>query len=147
MDAIDSLTSYCGYPVPKWLEIMMAEVHTQLTEIRQHAGRKCHKILTPICKVSPPVKLFHAFRQMSRLQEGKTNNGRNIYIFARQNNIKKPEQLSREELEDVLQLACIQKADLRKKARGCQQTHLQDCLIESPPQKKKKKSNNDCKVK
>jgi len=102
MDAIDRLTSYCGYPLPKWIEIMMVKVHAQLTEIRQHAERKCRKVLTPACKFSPPVKLWydriHAFRQLIRLQEGKTNNGRNINRFARRNNIKIPEQLSQEEL-------------------------------------------------
>ena len=135
MGAIDRLTSYCGYPVPKWLEVMMVKVHTQLTEIRQHAESNCRKILTPACKFSPPVKLWydriHAYRQLIRLQEGETNNGRNIYRFASQNNIEKSEQLSREELEDGLQLARIQKADLRKQARGLWQTHLQDCLIEA----------------
>ena len=71
MYAIDRLTSYYGYPVPKWLEVRMVKVHSQLTEIRQHAEKKCRKIQTPACKFSPPVKLWydriHAFRQLIRL--------------------------------------------------------------------------------
>ena len=38
----------------------------------------------------------------SAMLNGKTNNSRNIYWFARQNNIKKSEQLTRKELEDGL---------------------------------------------
>ena len=128
LDTIDRLTSYWGYPVPKWLEERMVKVHSQLTEIKQYAERKCRKILTLACEFSPPVKLWydriHAFRQLIRQQEGKTNNGGNIYHFARRNNIEKPEQLSREKLEVGLQLARIQKADLRKQVRGHPQTHL-----------------------
>ena len=93
MDAIDRLTCYCSYPVPKWLELMMVKLHAQQTEIRKHTEIKCRKILTLDCKFSPPVKLWydriHAYRQQFRLQEGKANSSRNIDHFARQNNIKK----------------------------------------------------------
>ena len=55
MDAIDRLTSYCGYQVPNWPEVRMVKVLAKLTEIRQHAERKCRKILTRACEFSPPV--------------------------------------------------------------------------------------------
>jgi hypothetical protein len=44
-----------------------------------------------------------------------------------------------EELKDGLQLACIQKADLRQQAKGLHKVHLQDCLIEAQSKKQHKR--------
>jgi hypothetical protein len=42
-------------------------------------------------------------------------------------------------LKDGLQLACIQKADLRQQAKGLRKVHLQDCLIEAPTKRQHKR--------
>jgi hypothetical protein len=44
-----------------------------------------------------------------------------------------------EELKDGLQLACIQKADLRQQAKGLRKVHLRDCLIEAQTKKQHKR--------
>jgi hypothetical protein len=44
-----------------------------------------------------------------------------------------------EELKDRLQLACIQKADLRQQAKGLRKVHLQDCLIEAQTKRQHKR--------
>ena len=44
-----------------------------------------------------------------------------------------------EELKDGLQLACIQKADLRQQAKGLRKVHLQDCLIEAQAKRQHKR--------
>ena len=79
---------------------------TQLTEIRRHAEKECRNILTPESECSQTVNIWydriHAYRQLIRLREGKANNARNIYRFARRNNIAHPEKLTVEEMEDGL---------------------------------------------
>ncbi len=44
-----------------------------------------------------------------------------------------------EELKDGLQLACIQKADLRQQAKGLRKVHLRDCLIEAQAKRQHKR--------
>jgi hypothetical protein len=44
-----------------------------------------------------------------------------------------------EALKDGLQLACIQKADLRQQAKGLQKVHLRDCLIEAQTKRQHKR--------
>ena len=44
-----------------------------------------------------------------------------------------------EELNDGLQLARIQKADLRQQAKGLRKVHLQDCLIEAQTKRQHKR--------
>jgi hypothetical protein len=44
-----------------------------------------------------------------------------------------------EELKDGLQLACIQKSDLRQQAKGLQKVHLQYCLIEAQTKRQHKR--------
>jgi hypothetical protein len=44
-----------------------------------------------------------------------------------------------EELKDGLQLACIQKADLRQQAKGLRKVHLRDCLIEAQTKRQHKR--------
>jgi hypothetical protein len=87
LDSIDEMTKFCGHPAPKWLEKMMLKLFAQMTEIRRHAEKCCRKILTPESKFSLPIKLWydriHAYLQLIRLREGKTNKARNIYRFAR----------------------------------------------------------------
>jgi hypothetical protein len=72
------------------------------------------------------------------MKEGKTKNTGNILRFACRQHINAPEELTLEELKDGLQFAQIRKADLRKQAKGLQQVHLRDCLID----KQEKKQHN-----
>jgi hypothetical protein len=80
---------------------------------------------------------IHAYLQLIRMKEGKTNNTGNILQFAQHQHINNPEVLTMEELQDGLQFATIRRADLRKQARGLRKTHLRDCLVDSMEKKQK----------
>jgi hypothetical protein len=79
-----------------------------MTEIRQHAKKKCHKVLCPDGNYSPTIQMWydriHAYLQLIRLEEGKAKNIGNIMIFTKRTHIEQPETLSLEELRDGLQL-------------------------------------------
>ena len=143
LDAIDKMTKYCGYPSPKWLEKMILTLYAQMTEIRRNAEKKCRKIHTPISEFSPTISMWydriHVYLQLIRLKEGKTKKVRNIFKLARKHNILHPERLSREELEDGLQLATIRKKELRKQAGELRKAHLQECLITAQANNKSEK--------
>ena len=112
---------------------MILTLYPQMTEIRRYGEKKCRKILTPESEFSPPIKmwyvLIHAYLQLIRLSDGKTNKARNIYRFARKNHIEHPERLTREELEEGLQFARTRKRNLRILAGGLRKTHLRECLL------------------
>jgi hypothetical protein len=81
---------------------------------------------------------IHAYLQLIRLKEGKARNVGNILCFAWQQHIEQPDQLTMDELKDRLQLACIQKADLRNQAKGLRKVHLRNCLIDAQSKKQPK---------
>jgi hypothetical protein len=66
-----------------------------------------------------------------------TSNTGNILLFARWQHINNPEGLMIEELQDGLQFARIQKADIRKQAKGQGKVHLCDCLVDAMEKKQK----------
>jgi hypothetical protein len=142
MDAVDRMTRYCRYPSPPWLRTMILKLYNQMTEIRVHAKKKCRKILRPDGNFSPMIKMWydriHAYLQLTRMKEGKTNNTANILCFAWRHHINNPKELTMEELKDGLQYARIRQADLRKQAKVLQKTHLRDCLVDSLEKKQKK---------
>lgn len=142
LDAIDKMTKHCNYPRPKWLEKIFLTLYSQMTEIRRYAEKKCRKILTPVSKFSPTIQMWydriHIYLQLIRLKEGKTNKAKNVFRLARKHNIQHPEKLSREELEDGLQLAVIWKKDLRKQAGKLRNAHLRECLITAQVNNKSK---------
>jgi hypothetical protein len=121
---------------------MILKLYNQMTEIRVHAKKKCRKILRPYGNFSPTVKMWynriHAYLQLIRMKEGKTNNTANILCFAWRQHINNPKGLTMEELKDGLQYARIRRADLRKQAKGLQNTHLRDCLVDLLEKKHKK---------
>ena len=104
MDAVDKMTRYCGYPLPRWLCAMIIKLYKQMTEIRVHAEKKCWKILRPESDFSPTIQMWynriHAYLQLIRLQEGKAKNVGNILRFARRQHIPQPEQLAMDELRE-----------------------------------------------
>ncbi len=61
--------------------------------------------------ISPTMQMWydriHAYLQLIRMKEGKTNNARNIFQLARRQHIDRLEELTMEELQDGLQLAQI----------------------------------------
>ncbi len=133
LNAVDNMTRYCGYHLPGWLRSMIIKLCKQMTEIRVRAEKNCRKILHPDDVYSPTIQMWfdrmHAYLQLIRMKEGKTNNSRNVLRFAWQQHINKPEELTMEELQDGLQFARIRKADLCKQAKGLRKVHLRDCLI------------------
>ena len=143
LDAIDKMTKYCGYPSPKWLEKMILTLYAQMTEIRSYAEKRCRKILTPVSEFSPTIQMWydriHVYLQLIRVKEGKTHKVRNIFRLARKHHILNPEKLSREELEDGLQLAIIRKKGLRKQAGELRKAHFRECLLEAQANKKSMK--------
>jgi hypothetical protein len=93
------MTTYCGYPSPKWLEKMILTLYAQMTEIRRYAEKKCRKILNPVSNFSHTIQMWydriHVYLQLIRLKEGKTHKVRNIFRLARKHHILNPEKLSR----------------------------------------------------
>ena len=139
LNTVDRMTQYCGYPSPGWFCAMIIKLYKQMMEIRVHAKKKCRKILRPESDFSPTIQMWynciHAYLQLIRLKEGKARNVGNIFCFARRQHIEQPDQLTMDELKDGLQLACIQKADLWKQAKGLRKVHLRDCLIDAQSKK------------
>jgi hypothetical protein len=106
-----------------------------MMEIRVHAEKDCQKILRPKSNFSPTIQMWydriHAYLQLIRLKEGNASNTGNIVRFAKQKHIKRPEELTMEELKDGLQFCRIRKADLQKQAKGLRKVHLRDCLLDA----------------
>jgi hypothetical protein len=102
------------------------------------------KILRPDNDFSPTIQMWydriHAYLQLIRMKEGKTNNLRNILKFARQQHIANPGELTMKELQDSLQFARIRQSELWKQAKGLRKVHLRNCLIHSMEKKQKKKT-------
>jgi hypothetical protein len=97
---------YCGYPSPPWLRAMVIKLYKQMPKIRVHAEKNCRKILQPDSNFSPTIQMWynriHAYLQLIRTKERKTNNTRNILQFALQQHIDRQEELAMEELQDGL---------------------------------------------
>jgi len=135
LNAVDKMTRYCGYPLPKWLRAMIIKLNKQMTEIRVHPEKDCRKILRPESNFCPTIQMWydriHTYLQLIRLKEGKASNASNIVRFAKRTNIDRPAELSREELEVGLQFCRIRKAELRQQAKGLRKVHLRDCLLDA----------------
>ncbi len=56
LNAVDNMTRYCGYPLPRWLCLMIIKLYKQITEIRVNAEKDCRKILCPDNDYSPISK-------------------------------------------------------------------------------------------
>jgi hypothetical protein len=141
LNAVDNMTSYCGYPLPQFLCSVIIKLYKQMTEIRVHAETNCWKILRPDDDYSPTIQMWydrvHAYLQLIIMKEGKTNNNRNVLHFAWRHHINKPEELTMGELQDRLQFERIRKAELRKQAKGLRKVHLCNCLINAMEKKQK----------
>jgi hypothetical protein len=122
------MTQYCGHPAPGWLRAMITKLYKQMTEIHQHAEKKCRKILRPDSNFSPEIQLWyhriHAYLQLIPLKEGKARTVGNIMRFAKRKHIEKTEIWTLDKLKDGLQLAWIRKLELRKQAKGLCKVHL-----------------------
>jgi hypothetical protein len=144
MNAVDNMTRYCGYPSPPWLRLMVIKLYKQMMEIRIHAKKHCRKILRPDNNFSPTIQIWynriHAYLQLIRMKEGKTNNSGNILRFARRQHIANPGKLTMEELKDGLQFARIRQPELQKQAKGLRKGHLRNCLIDSMEKEQKKRT-------
>ncbi len=109
LNAVDRMTQYCGHPAPGWLRAMITKLYKQMTEICQHAKKKCCKILRPDSNFSPEIQLWyhriHAYLQLIPLKEGKTQTVGNIMRFAKRKHIEKMEIWTLDKLKDGLQLA------------------------------------------
>ncbi len=145
LNAVDKMTRYCGYPSPNWLRAMIIKLYKQMTEIRVHADKDCHKILRPESNFSPTIQMWydriHAYLQLIRLKEGKASNASNIVRFTKRTHIKRPTELTMEELQDGLQFCQIRKADLRQQAQGLRKVHLRDCLLDAQSKKQNERAN------
>ena len=83
---------------------------------------------------------IHAYLQLIRLKEGKVSNASNIVKFAKRMHIKRPEELTMDELEEGLQFCRIWKAELRKQATGLRKIHLRDCLLDAQTKRQNKRA-------
>jgi hypothetical protein len=123
---------------------MIIKLYKQMTEIRIHAEKNCRKNLRPDNDFSPTIQMWYfrirAYLQLIRMKEVKTNNMGNILQCARLQHINNPEGLMMEKLQDGLQYVRIQKADLRKQAKGLRKVHLRDCLVDSLEKKQNKRT-------
>jgi hypothetical protein len=143
LNAVNNMMQYCRYPLPQWLHLMIIKLYKQMTEIRIHTEKNCRKILRPRDDFSPTIQMWydriHAYLQLIRIKEGKTNNMGNILQFAQRQHINNPEGLTIEELQDSSQFTRIRRADLRKQAKGLRKTNLRDCLVHSTEKKQEKR--------
>jgi hypothetical protein len=93
LDAVDRMAQYCRHPAPGWLRGMITKLYKQMTEIWQHAKKKCCKILRPGSNFSPALQLWynriHAYLQLICLKEGKAQNVGNIMRLAKHKQIEK----------------------------------------------------------
>jgi hypothetical protein len=116
---------------------MIIKLYKQMTEIRVHKEKDCQKILRPESDFSPTIQMWyvriHAYLQLIRLKEGKVSN-------AKRTHIKRPAELTMEELEDGLQFRRIRKADLRQQAKGLRKVHLRDCLLDAQSKRQNKRA-------
>ncbi len=123
---------------------MIVKLYKQMLEIRVHAEKNCHKNLRPQSDFSPAIQMWyeriHAYFQLIRLREGKVSNAGNIVRFTKRKHIKWPEELTMEELNNRLQFCRIQKAELRKQAKGLRKIHLQDCLLDMQAKRQNKQA-------
>ncbi len=144
MNAVNNMTRYCGYLSPPWLRSMVINLYKQMAEIRVHAKKHCQKILRPDNNFSPTIQMWynriHAYLQLIRMKEGKTNNPRNILRFACRQHIANPGELTMKELQDGLQFAQIRQSELRKQAKGLRKVHLGNRLINLMEKKQKKQT-------
>ncbi len=96
-------------------DAMITQLYKQMTEIWQHADKKCHKILRPDSNFSPAIQLWynqiHTYLQLICLKEGKAHNIGNIMRFEKRKHIEKLDDLTLDELKDGLQLARIRKLE------------------------------------
>jgi hypothetical protein len=121
-------------PISKLARAMIIELYRQMMEIKVHAEKDCQKILWPESNFSLTIQMWydriHTDLQLIRLKEGNASNAGNIVRFAKRKHIKRPEELTMEELKDGLQFCQIRKAELQKQAKGLQKVHLRDCLLD-----------------
>jgi hypothetical protein len=114
LNAVNMMTQYCGRTSPNWLRAMIIKLYKQMSEIKVHAEKNCQKILCPKSNFSSTIQMWynriHAYLQLIRLREGKASNGGNIVRFAKQKHIKRPEELTMEELKDGIKFCQIWKA-------------------------------------
>ncbi len=86
---------------------MIIKLYKKMTEIRVHAEKDCQKILCPESDFSPTIQMWydriHPYLQLIRLKEGNASKVSNIVRFAKRKHIKRPEELSTDELKDGLQ--------------------------------------------
>ena len=143
MDAIENLISICGFPSPKWLQVMILKLHKQMDEIRIHAEKKCRKILKPDLPFSGPIQHWydkiHAYQNLIKRLEGTTKNNSNIVRHAWRHGIDNPKSLTMDQLKDGLRLAQIRKRQNKPHAPGLRGTHLRDCLVRAEAKKDKVK--------
>jgi hypothetical protein len=82
LNAVDNMMRYCGYPSPPWLCSMVIKLYKQMTEIRVHSEKHRRFFLRPDNNFSPTIQMWydriHAYLQLIRMKEGKTNNTGNI---------------------------------------------------------------------
>ncbi len=83
---------------------------------------------------------IHAYLQLIRLREGNVSNVSNIVRFAKRKHIKRPEELTMDELKNGLQFCQIRKAELRKQAKGLRKVHLRDCLLDAQTKRQNKRA-------
>ncbi len=135
LNSVDKMTRFCGHPSPNWLIAMIIKLYKQMPEIRVHAENNCQNNLWPESNFSPAIQMWynriHAYLQLTRLGGGKASNTGKMVRIAKQKHIKRPEELTMEELKDGLQFCQIQKAELRKQAKGLRKNCLWDCLLDA----------------
>ena len=135
LGAIDKMMRYSGFLSPNFLRAMIIKLYRQITEIRIQAEKSCRKIMRPDSNYSLTIQMWydriHTHLQLIRLKEGKAKNRGNVIRFAICTKIQDPNKLTMEELHDGLCYCRIQKAELRKQAKGLRKVHLRDSLIDA----------------
>jgi hypothetical protein len=132
LDRLELIMGHSYPPSPEHQRAMEI-LDKQVVEIQRHCENKCRKIYRADLAFSAPVKLWHervqVYTKLLRLHEGKIRNVGNLCRLARKRGIKRPKQLTVEEITKRRAYAKARKRELRRTAPALRREHLRNLLL------------------
>ena len=119
----------------------MVKLCKQIDVIQIHAKKKYMKVLIPAADYSPQVQHWYdriyGYVALLELKKGtyKYQNAANTNRMDRRNKIKKPSELTIEEIKDKLSVCKIRAEELRKQDKDLRKTHLGNCWVKTQEKK------------
>jgi hypothetical protein len=137
LERLDRLEQLMGhtYPPSAAHQKAMDRLDQQVVEIQRYCEKNCRKIYRADLAFSAPVKLWHervqVYTKLLRMHDGKIRNVGNLCRLARKRGIKRPKQLTVEEIHKRRAYARARKRSLRRMAPALQREHLRNLLLEA----------------